>query len=53
MNQVVKIFPRENGIFIEPTKMQKASLVELLSKVTETNRHELIEFGVPVGKEIW
>ncbi len=53
MNQSVHISQRDNGLFIEPVKNKKASLAELLLKVTETNRHELIEFGAPVGKEIW
>lgn len=53
MNQIVQISQKDNGIFIEPVKVQKASLAELLSKVTEANSHKLIEFGAPVGKEIW
>lgn len=53
MNQSVKISSRDSGIFIEPIKIEKTSLTELLSKITEGNTHDLIDFGAPIGKEVW
>lgn len=29
------------------------SLDELLDRVTEQNEHELLDWGPPVGKEVW
>jgi antitoxin component of MazEF toxin-antitoxin module len=29
------------------------SLDELLDRVTEENKHELLDWGAPVGKEVW
>ena len=34
----------------EHTQMK---LEELVAKITPENRHELIDFGPPVGKEVW
>ena len=31
----------------------KYTLEELVAKITPENRHELIDFGPPVGKEVW
>ncbi len=35
-----------------PRKRQYA-LVDLVSRITRRNRHEAIDFGRPVGREIW
>jgi antitoxin MazE len=29
------------------------TLEEMLAQVTDENRHELIDWGPPVGKEVW
>lgn len=34
-------------------KKPKYTLEELVSKITPENRHELIDFGPPVGNEVW
>jgi antitoxin MazE len=31
----------------------KLTLDELVDRITDENRHELIDFGPPVGKEAW
>ena len=43
----------ENGkeIIIKP--LQKATLSEILNAVNENNTHNEIDWGKPVGKEIW
>lgn len=43
-----------NGkLVITPAKKKKYNLDELLAKVTDENIHAEIDFGPPVGKEIW
>ncbi len=40
-------------LIISPIGQAPESLEQLLEKVTEDNRHEEIDSGPPVGKEIW
>jgi antitoxin MazE len=35
------------------TPQDVPSLEELVSRITPENRHEEIDFGPPVGKEVW
>lgn len=42
-----------SSISIKPVKPETYSLKEMLSRVTKNNRHELVDWGKPVGKEIW
>ena len=43
----------DNGrIIVEPAQEQY-SLEELLARVTKTNLHSEVDFGLPVGKEVW
>jgi len=32
---------------------QEVTLDELIAKITPENRHEVFDWGSPVGKEIW
>jgi antitoxin MazE len=44
----------DNGrMIVEPVVPQEYSLEELLAKVTKKNLHSEIDFGKPVGKEVW
>jgi antitoxin MazE len=44
----------ENGrMIVEPTKEQEYSLEDLLARVTKKNLHSEVDFGLPVGKEVW
>ncbi|MEQ4543396.1 MAG: type II toxin-antitoxin system antitoxin MazE [Pantoea agglomerans] len=50
----IKIDLVEGKLIIEPVKQEVAySLAELLEGVTEENLHDPVEWGEPVGKEIW
>ena len=43
----------DNGrIIVEPAQEQY-SLEELLARVTKKNLHSEVDFGLPVGKEVW
>ena len=44
----------ENGrMIVEAAKEQEYSLEELLARVTKNNLHSEVDFGAPVGKEVW
>ena len=44
----------DNGrMIVEPAKEQAYSLEELLVRVTKKNLHSEVDFGLPVGKEVW
>ena len=43
----------DNGRMIVEPAQEQYSLEELLARVTKTNLHSEIDFGLPVGKEVW
>ena len=47
----VNIKDNGNEIIIKP--IQKKKLPEMLKMINDTNVHEAIDWGKPVGKEIW
>lgn len=47
----IEIEEREDGIFVKPIE-KTPNLEELLSQVTDENRHEEIDFGRPTGREL-
>lgn len=54
---VVDIREEQGRIVIEPVREKvserKYSLDELLSQITNENQHDEVDFGKPVGKEVW
>lgn len=44
-----------NGVVatIQPKKHKKVSLDELVAAITPDNIHEEVDWGKPVGKEVW
>ncbi|MCL2762727.1 MAG: AbrB/MazE/SpoVT family DNA-binding domain-containing protein [Treponema sp.] len=42
-----------NGIEIVMKPVAKNSLSEMLNQINDKNVHEAIDWGKPVGKEIW
>ncbi len=42
----------DNGIVIKPVGQKEYSLKELVKGITRQNRHDEVDFGRPVGKEI-
>ena len=53
LDQSVEVREDQGRIVIEPIRHKQYKLDELLSGITSKNRHEPIDTGVPVGKEIW
>lgn len=49
----VVISDDNKSIKIKPTKERELTLKEMVRKINKHNRHELIDFGPPVGKEIF
>ncbi|MFC2161119.1 AbrB/MazE/SpoVT family DNA-binding domain-containing protein [Acidobacteriota bacterium] len=49
----VEISLERDHLVIKPIGVAQDKLSELLSKVTEDNRHEEISTGNALGKEIW
>jgi antitoxin MazE len=53
LDEPVEIRVDEGRIVIEPIRAKTYDINELINQITPENRHELIEWGPPVGKEIW
>lgn len=44
----------DNGrMIVERTREEEYSLGDLLARVTRKNLHSEVDFGAPVGKEVW
>ena len=51
-NTEVTFKKTKSGILLE-TKNNKKTLEDLLDRVTKDNLHNEVDFGNPVGKEVW
>lgn len=49
----VNIISERGGLVLRPAKKKAYSLKELVKKITPENRHEEVNWGGPVGNEIW
>jgi antitoxin MazE len=52
VGSTVEIDEAEEGIVIKPVGKKEYSLKELVKGITRQNRHDEVDFGSPVGKEI-
>lgn len=48
----VEIDNADDGIIIKPAGKTEYSLKELVKGITRRNRHDAVDFGQPVGKEL-
>lgn len=53
LDQSVEVREEQGRIVIEPIRRKEYKLDELLNGITKKNRHELIDTGAPVGREVW
>jgi antitoxin MazE len=53
VDQAVEIRAEGGRIVIEPVREPVYDLDELLDQITPDTLHEEVDFGPPVGKEIW
>ncbi len=51
MKKSKKISKKNNKI--SPINAEKLTLKDMVSKITADNRHPVVDWGKPVGKEVW
>ena len=49
----VELTLKSGALVIRPLTRKRHSLTHLLKRITQTNRHGLVDTGSPVGQEIW
>jgi antitoxin MazE len=52
LDQEVEVREEKGRIIIDPIRPAKYTLADLIAGITDENRHDEIDFGPPVGKEI-
>ena len=53
LDEAVEVREVAGRIVIEPVRQKTYKLEELLKGITSKNRHEAIDFGPAMGKEVW
>jgi antitoxin MazE len=53
LDDVVDVREESGRIVIEPVRQKRYELDALLKGITSKNQHQAIDFGDPVGKEVW
>jgi len=49
----LEVTVRDGSIVLSPLSKAKAKLEELVAQITDENMHELVDWGRPVGGEVW
>ena len=52
-NSSIQIVSDGISVTIQPKTLKKATLNELVAGITTKNLHSEVDWGSPVGKEIW
>jgi len=53
LDQAVDVREEDGRIIIEPIREEVLDIGELVAGITDDNRHEAVDSGTPVGREIW
>jgi len=53
LDEAVDVHEQSGRIVIEPVRRKEYDIAELVKGITRENRHEEIDFGAPIGKEVW
>ena len=53
LDQPVDVREESGRIVIEPVRRKEYTLAELVKGITRKNRHDEVDFGGPVGNEVW
>jgi len=53
LDEAVDVREEDGRIVIEAVRQKKYELNALLKGISSKNQHRSIEFGAPVGKEVW
>lgn len=52
VDSAVEIDETDDGVIIKPAGKKEYSLKELVKGITPQNRHNEVDFGHPIGKEL-
>lgn len=52
-NENIEIRVEDNSIILSSITKPKYRLEELLAQISSENKQELIDYGNPIGKEVW
>ena len=50
---VVELKVRPGGLMVGPAESPRYVLRQLIDRITQKNRHGLVDWGKPAGKETW
>lgn len=50
---IVEITIKNGQLIVNPVRRKKCNLNDLVSKITSSNIHDEIDWGDPVGREVW
>lgn len=50
---VVQLSMKNGSLVMKPARRKKYKLEDFVRRITPENVHEEVDFGAPVGKEIW
>ena len=53
LDEAVDVREEAGRIVIEPVRTKTYDLGKLVKGITSKNQHEAIDFGPPMGKEVW
>jgi antitoxin MazE len=53
LDQTVDVREESGRIVVEPVYETEFDIDCLVARITDDNRHEAVDFGRPVGREIW
>jgi antitoxin MazE len=53
LNEPIDVREEAGRIVIEPLRQKVYNLADLLKGITAKNQHAAVDFGAPVGKEVW
>ena len=53
VNDAVDVREESGCIVIEPVRRKEYDLGEMVKRISRENVHKEVEFGGPVGKEVW
>ena len=53
LNEAVDVREESGRIIIEPVRQKAYELDKLLKRITSKNQHDAVDFGAPMGKEVW
>ena len=53
LDQAVDVREEAGRIVIEPIRDEAFDIGDLVAGITDANRHEPVDFGAPVGREVW